>query len=158
MVTAAPPAPDEDQETTPVVSAADIATEIGNVGVLKRKSKVKAFTDLPGVPEGTRGHVALVGGWEPWIRYHVLFDNGVDLGSINREHLVPAKEYERFARLRHEALASGVFDQPEVDESAEAETEGGGEGGGGEGAVVNGVEIPAHLLARSKSARERLGA
>ena len=35
------------------ISDAQIAEEIGNDDVLKRKSKVAAFVDLPGVPEGT---------------------------------------------------------------------------------------------------------
>ena len=137
------------------VSAADIAREIGNDDELKRKSKVVAFDDLPGVPEGTPGKVALVGGWDRWIRYHVMFDNGVSIGSLNREHLAPAKKYQQFTALRTQALESGVFDRPEVDESAAAES---GEGAVAGGATVNGVEIPAHLLERSKSARQRLGA
>ena len=141
--------------TGATVSAADIAREIGNDEELKRKSKVVAFDDLPGVPEGTMGKIALVDGWDRWIRYHVLFDNGVDLGSVNREHLVPAKKYDQYKTLRTRALESGVFDRPEVDETEEADGGGGAAAGGG--ASVNGVEIPAHLLERSKKARERLG-
>ena len=143
--------------TAPPPAAADIAREIGNDGVLKRKSKVVAFEDLPGVPEGTKGQVALVGGWDKWIRYHVLFENGATLGSVNREFLVPAKQYEELKARRTEVLESGVLDKPEVDEAAAAE---GGEAAasGGEGATVNGVAIPAHLIERSKNARQRLGA
>ncbi len=140
--------------TGATVSAADIAREIGNDDELKRKSKVVAFDDLPGVPEGTMGKIALVDGWDRWIRYHVLFDNGVDLGSINREHLVPAKKYDQYKTRRVQALESGVFDQPEAVETEEAEGGDGGAAGGG--ASVNGVEIPAHLLERAKKARERL--
>lgn len=139
-----------------MVTAADIAREIGNDGDLKRKSKVIAFDDLPGVPEGTRGRIALVDGWDKWIRYHVLFDNGVTMGSVNREHLAPAKQYDRYKTLRTSALESGVFDAPEVDETEEVESAE-AEGAGG-GATVNGVEIPSHLLERSRNARERLGA
>lgn len=143
-------------ETATQVRAADVAREIGNDDVLKRKSKVVAFDDLPGVPEGTPGKVFLVGGWDKWIRYHVQFDNGVHIGSLNREHLAPAKKYGEYQQLRTRAIESGVFDEPEVDETEAAEG-GGGEAAGG-GATVNGVEIPAHLLERSKAARERLGA
>lgn len=148
-----------DHAAEPEVDPVRVAEEIGNTGELKRKSKVAAFVALPGVPEGTVGKVALVGGWDPWIRYHVLFDNGVALGSINREALVPAKKYDEFVALRREAFESGAFDEPEVDESAEES--GGGEsggGGGGDAPVVNGVTIPAYLIERSKAARERLGA
>lgn len=145
------------EEPTPDVSAAEIAREIGNDGELKRKSKVVAFTDLPGVPEGTPGRVALVNGWGPWIRYHVLFDNGVDLGSINREHLAPAKKYERFRQRREQALASGVFDRVEEEESDAGEA-GEAAATGGDAPVVNGVTVPQYLIERSKAARERLGA
>ncbi len=148
-----------DHASEPEVHPAQVSEEIGNTGVLKRKSKVAAFIPLPGVPEGTVGKVALVGGWDPWIRYHVLFENGVALGSINREALVPAKEYDRFVELRRQAYEAGAFDEPEVDEEAEAaEGEGGGGGAGGDAPVVNGVTIPPYLIERSKAARERLGA
>ena len=140
-----------------MVTAADIAREIGNDGDLKRKSKVVAFTDLPGVPEGTRGLVTLVNGWGPWIRYRVLFDNGADLGSIDREHLAPVKQYGTYAEARTQALESGVFDRVEA-AADEVGADGGGGDAGAAGATVNGVAIPAHLLERSKSARARLGA
>lgn len=140
-----------------MVTAEEVAREIGNDTDLKRKSKVVAFTDLPGVPEGTGGKVALVGGWDRWIRYHVLFENGVDLGSLDRAYLAPAKQYDALRTKRQQALDSGVFDAPpEADETA-ADESGGGEAAGGD-AVVNGVAIPAHLIERSKKARERLGA
>jgi hypothetical protein len=90
------------------------------------------------------------------MRYHVMFDNGVNIGSINREHLVPAKQYDEMAEKRQRAIESGVFDEPEADEAA-AE---GGEAAalGGEAPVVNGVSIPPHLIERSAAARKRLGA
>ena len=50
------------QATASDVDPALVAEEIGNVGVLKRKSRVRAFTPLPDVPEGTQGRVALVNG------------------------------------------------------------------------------------------------
>lgn len=140
-----------------MVTALEIAEEIGNTGDLKRKSKVRAFVDLPNVPEGTQGHVALVGGWDKWIRYHVLFDNGVTLSSINREYLVPAKRYEEMKRLRDHALESGAFDAPEPGEAAGAADAGGGAAAGADAPMVNGVTIPTYLIERSKSARERLG-
>jgi len=149
-------------EASPEAAARDIdallvAEEIGNTGELKRKSKVRAFTPLPGVPEGTTGIVTLVNGWDPWIRYRVLWQNGVDLGAINREHLVPAKQYDEMVEARTRALESGAFDQDEV--AAEATADGGeAAAGGGGGAVVNGVTIPQHLIERSAAARQRLGA
>lgn len=140
----------------PDVDPARIAEEIGNAGDLKRRSKVRAFTPLPGVPEGTEGRVVLVNGWDQWIRYHVMFDNGVNLGSINREHLVPAKQYDDMVAKRRHALESGAFDEGAAQEVA-------GEAGetaavGGEAVVVNGVSVPPHLIERSAAARARLGA
>lgn len=138
-----------------MVSALEIAEEIGNNDDLKRRSKVRAFDDLPGVPEGTIGKVALVNGWDRWIRYHVLFDNGVTMGSINREELAPAKRYQEFKARREQALESGVFDAPAVEETEDAAA-GGGAAAGNDAAVVNGVTIPDYLIERSKAARERL--
>jgi hypothetical protein len=140
----------------PDVDPALIAAEIGNTGDLKRKSKVRAFTPLPGVPEGTRGKVALVNGWDEWIRYHVMFDNGVNLGSINREHLVPAKQYDDMVARRRHALESGAFDRVEAEESAAEDGEAAAVSA--EAPVVNGVSIPPHLIERSAAARQRLGA
>lgn len=148
--------PEVASEPTTPVDPALISEEIGNTGVLKRKSKVRAFTALPGVPEGTPGKVALVNGWDEWIRYHVMFDNGVSIGSLNREHLVPAKQYDEMAAKRRHALESGAFDQTAVADTA-------AEGGevaalSAEAPVVNGVSIPPHLIERSAAARQRLGA
>jgi hypothetical protein len=143
------------EPATPDVPPAAIAEEIGNTGVLKRRSKVCAFTALPGVPEGTKGKVALVNGWDEWIRYHVMFDNGVSIGSINREHLVPVKQYDEMVAKRRHALDSGAFDKAVATEAATV----GGEAAalGGEAPVVNGVSIPPHLIERSAAARARLG-
>jgi len=56
--------------------------------VLRRKARVRAKVDLPGVPEGTRGVVVLANGFN-WRRYRVLFDNGVELADLDERHLVP---------------------------------------------------------------------
>ena len=68
---------------------------------LQVKDKVVAAVDLLGVPAGTRGKVSLVNGFR-WIRYRVYFDNGADLGSINRSDLVLAKDW------------TGTSDQTEI--------------------------------------------
>jgi hypothetical protein len=54
---------------------------------LRRHKRVRAAVDLPGVPQGTRGRVTLVNGFGPWIRYRVIFENGVDRGNVLREEL-----------------------------------------------------------------------
>jgi hypothetical protein len=119
---------------------------------LKRKDRVVAAVDLPGIPAGTTGRVTMVSGFD-WIRYWVRWDNGVQRGSMNRKHLVrPGEPYgEELAEL--EAAAAEVEAAP----AAEVADGGGGEGDGG-GVTVAGVLIPAHLLERSKKRREVLGA
>lgn len=119
---------------------------------LKRKQKVVATTDLPGVPEGTHGKVLLVNGFE-WVRYRVLFDNGIDLGTLDRKYVGTPDEYEDLVRRR----ASGEFDVVETDEADDADGGGDEAAGAGEGKMVNGVMVPARLLEMSKRRREVLG-
>jgi hypothetical protein len=56
--------------------------------VLKRKQKVTAAVDLPGVPAGTAGVVVVAEGIT-WIRYVVRFANGTQLGSLDEKYLRP---------------------------------------------------------------------
>ena len=53
---------------------------------LRTKQKVYAAQALPGVPQGTKGFVVMPGGLT-WHRYRVRFDNGVELGLIDRAQL-----------------------------------------------------------------------
>ena len=59
---------------------------------LKRHEKVVAAVDLPGVPAGTSGKVELVNGFR-WIRYRVGFENGADIGSLDRSQLARPDEW-----------------------------------------------------------------
>lgn len=114
---------------------------------LRRHEKVRANIDLPGVPAGTRGKVLQKTG-VTWIRYRVLFDNGVEVGLLDGRHLVKAKEFV-------------PLDQRVAVEATEATTDAAAEAGDGAGEAVaadNAFGVPAHLLERSKKARERLGA
>jgi hypothetical protein len=113
---------------------------------LGRHAKVRANIDLPGVPAGTRGKVLQKTG-VTWIRYRVLFENGVEAGLLDGRHLVKAKEFVPVdQRVAVVAVAAGDAD----------------EGDAGDGAAVevadNAFGVPAHLLERSKKARERLTA
>lgn len=115
----------------------------------KRGEVVQNLDDLPGVPAGTRGRVNLVAGFA-WTRYRVLFDNGVDIGTLDGSALARPKQVDEALARRDaaaEAEASVADDGAEAGESAEA---------GDEGKSVNGVGVPAHLIERSKRARERL--
>ena len=53
---------------------------------LRTKQTVYAAQPLPGVPEGTKGFVIMPGGLS-WQRYRVRFDNGVELGLVDRKQL-----------------------------------------------------------------------
>lgn len=110
--------------------------------VLKRHDKVVANIDLPGVPAGTPGKVLVVSGLT-WLRYRVLFENGVEHGLLDGRHIVrPADFIPLDQRVEEEAS-----------DDAGAEADGAeAEAGGGD----NEWGVPAHLLERAKAARARL--
>lgn len=58
----------------------------------RKREKVVAAVDLPGIPAGTPGKVVLVNGFA-WIRYRVFFENGAEMGSIDHRHLVRRSEW-----------------------------------------------------------------
>ena len=112
---------------------------------LKRHEKVRANIDLPGVPAGTPGKVLVVSG-VIWMRYRVLFENGVEHGLLDGRHIVRPGDFIPVDQRVEEEV---------VEEAAEAEASGDdGEAAGGD----NAFGVPAHLLERSKRARERLAA
>ena len=113
---------------------------------LKRHEKVRANIDLPGVPAGTLGKVLAVSGVS-WIRYRVLFANGVEHGLLDGRHLVRAKEFV--------PLDQRVVVEEDVADVASNGAADDGAGDAGE-ADDNAFGVPAHLLERSKNARERL--
>jgi hypothetical protein len=122
------------------------------VDEFRRGEKVKNLDDLPGVPSGTRGRVYLVDGFA-WTRYRVLFDNGVDIGSLDRAVLARFKDFEAALERRNREAT------PHAEaESATGEGEAEATAGGAEDKSINGVAVPGHLLERSKRARERLTA
>ncbi|HVM10125.1 MAG TPA: hypothetical protein VM345_16780 [Acidimicrobiales bacterium] len=116
----------------------------------KTGERVIVTQDIRGVPEGTAGRVKMGTGLT-WKRYWVEFANGRWVGSVSQANLVRAKDWEQFKKLREEERL-----RPKVVE-APAEASGGGEGDGG-GAAAGGASsrVPAHLLERSRKARERL--
>jgi hypothetical protein len=128
-------------------------TDIAKTTPYAKNTKVKATTDLLGVPEGTTGKVKMVNGMS-WLRYWVQFDNGVWIGSVDHSQIVPVKEWEAYLRRRDEEAEAAEA----VAEASDAESGGEAAPSGGEGVIVGGAKVPAHLLERSKSARERLGA
>lgn len=114
---------------------------------LKRHEKVRANVDLPGVPAGTPGKVLVVSGLT-WVRYRVLFENGVEHGLLDGRHLVRPRDFipldERVAETASAEVAAA--------DGAEAAAT------GSAAAAENAFGVPAHLLERSKRARERASA
>ena len=53
---------------------------------LKPHTQVWALEGIEGVPPGTAGRVTIVNGFS-WIRDRVRFDNGYEVGSIDRQYL-----------------------------------------------------------------------
>ena len=120
--------------------------------VFKRGETVKTLDPLPGVPQGEKGRVYLVDGLV-WTRYRVLFDNGVDIGSIDGSALARPDDYDAALERRAEAAQAA-----EAVASDNGDDSGAAAAGGGGDKTVNGVVVPALLLDRSKRARERLPA
>jgi hypothetical protein len=112
---------------------------------LKRHEKVRANVDLPGVPAGTPGKVLVVSGIT-WMRYRVLFENGVEHGLLDGRHLVRPKDFIPLdQRVEEEAVVTADDGAGVADAAAD-----------GAGADDNAYGVPGHLLERSKKARERL--
>jgi len=116
--------------------------------VLRRKERVVAAIDMPGLPAGTPGKVVMVSGFD-WVRYWVRFENGVVRGSLARHKLARPGEPVGAEREALEAAAAAPVDEAASTDAAPAE-------GGGEGIVHAGVLVPTHLLERSRSRREVL--
>jgi hypothetical protein len=118
---------------------------------LDRHDKVRANIDLPGVPAGTKGKVLQKTG-VTWIRYRVLFENGVEHGLLDGRHLVRPKEFVPLDQR------TAVVEQAEGGGAGDGGASAAVDDGGGAGAADNAFGVPSHLLERSKMARERLGA
>jgi hypothetical protein len=55
---------------------------------LRMGDRVRATTDLDGVPAGTEGKVILANGFN-WQRYRVQFTNGAELGDLDGRTIEP---------------------------------------------------------------------
>ncbi len=72
----------------------------------RRRQKVVAVVDLPGVPAGTFGKIWFVSG-VTWIRYHVAFENGEELANVDGGSLRDRKAWlAEKAQLDREQLAA----------------------------------------------------
>lgn len=70
---------------------------------LRLGDKVEATSDLVGVPSGTLGKVILANGFN-WLRYRVLFANGIELGDLDNRQIAPVgKTAKRLAKAANRA-------------------------------------------------------
>ncbi len=116
---------------------------------IKAGAKVKATVDLPGVPMGTKGKVALSNG-VTWKRYWVRFENGELLSHINHEDIVIARGWDQyFVEKERAEEAAAAAAAGEVAESSG--------GGGGAAGGDNAFGVPQFLLDRTKAALEKAG-
>lgn len=71
--------------------------------VLRMGDKVRTITEIHGVPVGTEGKVILANGFA-WQRYRVLFDNGAEIGDLDKRQIEPigkaAKRLEKAAKAK----------------------------------------------------------
>ena len=63
-----------------IITPADEARDV------VKNDVVELIEDLPGIPAGTLGKVMMVTGFT-WVRFNVLFTNGVNIGQIDRAKL-----------------------------------------------------------------------
>jgi len=117
--------------------------------VLTKQQRVVAATNLKGVPEGTIGKIMLSNGLD-WVRYWVKFENGVEMGSLHRNKLVSAEDWDLYVEEREDR----ALPLEETTDSADEESSTTASSGGVE---VNGVLVPQLLLDRTQAALERFG-
>lgn len=116
---------------------------------IKSGAKVRATVDLPGVPKGTKGKVAMSNGIT-WLRYWVRFENGELLSHVNHDEIVISRAWDQF-----------FVEQERAAEVAAAAAAGAATSSGGSGAASGGGDtpfgVPQFLLDRTKAALEKAG-
>jgi hypothetical protein len=113
---------------------------------LRRGDKVIAVKTIGAIPEGTRGVIKVVDGFQ-WTRYWVAWETGQWMGTVDSAAVVGADRYEDYKREQAEAAAS-----PPAAVAVAAPED------GGEATAGSASGIPQHLLERSRLARERKAA
>ena len=115
----------------------------------RRGEQVVTTRDIPGIPSGTPGKIQLHNGLGRWDRYWVMFDGDRQVGQVDHNDLT--RPYQLAEWLQREEDKAAAAERAAEEATTEAETASSGDGGGG------GVSdlIPAHLLERSKAAKQR---
>ena len=79
-----------------------MARKTSAVSKFRRRQKVVAVNELPGVPVGTEGVVYTENGLT-WFRYYVAFTNGRELANIDGNDLVTRDEWRQREHERRRA-------------------------------------------------------
>ncbi len=136
-----------------------IFTRTVEYGTPFRKNEVvRATCDLPGVPAGTTGKIKLANGFE-WHRYWVFFDNGIDVGQLDERELVRPEHWGQWHEQQAEEAAAA--ERLAASAASSADDAGGDRAAAGDADPDDPLArlramVPAHLLEKSKAARERL--
>jgi len=115
--------------------------------VLRVGDTVVAVEPVGDIPEGTRGRIKVVDGFE-WIRYWVAWDTGEWTGSVDNSAVVAESRLEQYKADRAAAAERAAV---RAAAPVAAEADAAGNGGGASG-------VPEHLLERSRQARARKAA
>lgn len=115
---------------------------------IRSGAKVKATVDLPGVPKGTQGKVAMSNGIT-WLRYWVRFENGELLSHVDHDDIVISRAWDQYFVAKERAAEAAA--------AAAAGVSTGDGDGGGSGGGDNAFGVPQYLLDRTKSALEKAG-
>ena len=115
----------------------------------RRGEKVLTTRDVQDIAEGTKGTVKVTNGLGEWRRYWVRFDDGIR-GQVSHDDLVRPDQLEAWLQ-RQEDRENAALQSAQAE--VEAATSDAGAGGGDGGPAS---QIPAHLLERSKAAKQRL--
>ena len=116
----------------------------------RRGEQVVATRDIRGIPSGTEGKVQLHNGLGRWDRYWVMFGDQ-QVGQVDHNDLTRPYQLDEWLRREEEKAEAALRSAEEQTQEAEAASSDNGGGGGG---IAS--QIPAHLLERSKAAKQRL--
>jgi hypothetical protein len=118
----------------------------------RRGERVVATRDIHGIANGTPGKVQIHNGLGQWDRYWVMFDGDRQVGQVDHHDLTRPWQLDEWMAREEAKAEAALRSEAEAQEAASKEAEGGGGGGGG--GIAD--QIPAHLLERSKAAKQRL--
>jgi len=119
----------------------------GDPNALRVGDIVVAVEPVGAIPEGTRGRIKVVDGFE-WIRYWVAWDTGEWTGSVDNSAVVAESRLEQYKADRAAAAERAAV---KAAAPVAVEADAAGNGGWASG-------VPEHLLERSRQARARKAA